>query len=154
MHSGWRRAVQSGATVAVPLYVATGPIRGMLRACNFWVRAFPLFLRYKWAEWRINTEEQADEARECRWERLHAQYAPHLLRHILELRGYFIKVGQFASSRNDFMPARIIEELSKLQGDVPGMPASQVRRVIERDMGVPLDSVFSEFDMTPLGAAR
>ena len=71
----------------MPLYVATSPIRGMLRACNFWVRAFPLFLRYKWAEWRINSEEDEDEVREARWDCLHARYAPHLLRHILDLRG-------------------------------------------------------------------
>jgi aarF domain-containing kinase len=124
-------AAQRTPSVATPFYVAAGPIRGLLRACNFWARAFPLFLRYKWAEWRINAEEEDDEAREMRWDRLHAQYAPHLLRHILQLRGYFIKVGQFASSRNDFIPARVIKELSKLQGDVPGMSAAQVRRVME-----------------------
>ena len=87
----------TGVVAAVCLR-AVPALRGALRACNFWRRAFPFFLRYKWAEWRINSEEKTPEARECRWDLLHDYYAPILLRHILELRGYFIKVGQFASS--------------------------------------------------------
>ena len=93
----------TGVVAAVCLR-AVPALCGALRACNFWRRAVPFFLRYKWAEWRINSEEKTPEARECRWDLLHDYYAPILLRHILELRGYFIKVGQFASSRNDFIP--------------------------------------------------
>ena len=129
------------------------PLSGMVRACNFWRRAAPFFVRYKYAEWRINAEEAGQAARETRWNRIHEHSAPILLRHILDLRGYFIKVGQFASSRNDFVPARIIKELEKLQDAVPAMPALQVRRIVERDFGQSLDSIFSTFDMTPLGAA-
>ena len=110
-----RALVMSGVTgvVAAVCLRAVPALRGALRACNFWRRAFPFFLRYKWAEWRINSEEKTPEARECRWDLLHDYYAPILLRHILELRGYFIKVGQFASSRNDFIASGICGETLK-----------------------------------------
>ena len=94
------RGLVVGVAVAVCLS-AVPTLRGALRACNFWWRTFPFFLRYKWAEWRINREEKTEQARDQRWDRLHDCSAPFLLRHILELCGYFIKVGQFASSRND-----------------------------------------------------
>jgi hypothetical protein len=68
-----------GAAVAVALRFALEPLRGVARACNFWTRAFPFFLRYKWAEWRINAEEEDEQARERRWDRLHEHYAPFLL---------------------------------------------------------------------------
>jgi len=142
-----------GGVAAAVCLSAVPTLRGALRACNFWRRAFPFFLRYKWAEWRINSEEKTEEAREQRWDRLHDYYAPFLLRHILELRGYFIKVGQFASSRNDFIPARVLRELSTLQDQVPGMTAAAVKRVVQGDLGRPLEDVFAEFDYTPLGAA-
>jgi hypothetical protein len=126
-----RQRLLLGSTAAIPLgFLGFLPLKGMMRACNFWRRALPFFLRYKFAEWRINAEEESEEAREKRWDRLHDHYAPHLLRHILDLRGYFIKVGQFASSRNDFIPARILKELTRLQDRVPGMPASDVKRII------------------------
>jgi len=74
--------------VAVGVCLSAVPtLRGALRACNFWWRTFPFFLRYKWAEWRIHREEKTEQAREQRWDRLHDCSAPFLLRHILEFCG-------------------------------------------------------------------
>ena len=50
---------------------------GACAPCNFWRRAAPFFVRYKYAEWRINAEEGEEAARETRWNRIHEHSAAH-----------------------------------------------------------------------------
>ena len=47
----------------------------------------------------------------------------------------------------------MLRELSTLQDQVPGMTSAAVKRVVQGDLGWPLEDVFVEFDYTPLGAA-
>ena len=70
-----------------------------------------------------------------------------------ELGATFIKVGQVASTRGDLLPKPLVEELARLQDDVPPFPFTQVRSTIESELGRPLESVFREFEPTPVAAA-
>ncbi len=70
-----------------------------------------------------------------------------------ELGPTFIKLGQLLSTRPDFVPADIIQELSRLQDSVPPVPPEDIAAEVEREIGRPLDQVFSRFDPEPLGAA-
>ncbi|KAA0235830.1 MAG: AarF/ABC1/UbiB kinase family protein [Actinobacteria bacterium] len=70
----------------------------------------------------------------------------------VELRGGFLKLGQFVSARPDLLPDVYVEELSKLQDRVPPAPASVMRAVIEADVG-PIDELFCEFDYDSASAA-
>lgn len=65
----------------------------------------------------------------------------------------FIKLGQIISTRPDIVPADIIEELKKLQDDVPPEPFESIRPMIENELGAPIDIVFEEFDRVPLASA-
>ncbi len=69
------------------------------------------------------------------------------------LKGAFAKAGQFASLRHDLLPARAHSALSSLRDRVPPLPFSQIRWAVERELGAPLEQLFSGFDATPLGAA-
>ena len=71
----------------------------------------------------------------------------------LEMGGVLIKVGQFLSSRVDLLPPEYIEELALLQDEVPGVAFDEIRRVVEEDLGAPIDRLFSRFDPEPLAAA-
>ncbi|MGE0396471.1 MAG: ABC1 kinase family protein [Kofleriaceae bacterium] len=64
----------------------------------------------------------------------------------------FIKVGQVMSSRRDLFSAGVIDELRWLQDRVAPFPFRQVRRVIERELGAPLDRLFRELSPTPIAA--
>jgi len=65
----------------------------------------------------------------------------------------YIKLGQWLSSRADILPQPYMEELAKLQDDVPASSFEQVRPIIENDLG-PLDKVFSSINkMTISGAS-
>ncbi|MBW4837922.1 MAG: AarF/ABC1/UbiB kinase family protein [Paenibacillaceae bacterium] len=70
-----------------------------------------------------------------------------------ELGPTFVKVGQLASTRSDLLPEAIIQELVKLQDQVPPFPAEEARRILEAELHQPLTELFQGFDETPLAAA-
>ncbi len=76
-----------------------------------------------------------------------------LRRALQDLGPSFIKLGQVASTRPDVLPADIIEELKKLQDDVPPVPFAELKPLIEAELGGPLETVFATFDETPLASA-
>ena len=70
-----------------------------------------------------------------------------------ELGPTFIKLGQIASTRPDWLSADYITELEKLQHSVPAFPFEQAREIVEEELGRPLDELFEDFERTPLAAA-
>jgi ubiquinone biosynthesis protein len=51
------------------------------------------------------------------------------------------------------VPQIYLEELSTLHDQVPPIPTKQIRRRIQDELGLPLESVFETFDELPLAAA-
>ena len=72
---------------------------------------------------------------------------------MLQLGPTFIKVGQLLSTRADILPTESVEELSKLQDEVPAFTASKARQIIESELGKPIEQMFGYFDPIPLAAA-
>lgn len=65
----------------------------------------------------------------------------------------FVKMGQIASTRPDLVPADIIAELEHLQDQVPAFPYEEARRIVEKELGRPLEEMFMEFHEIPFAAA-
>src|SRR5213076_3409872 len=61
-----------------------------------------------------------------------------------------IKLGQALSTRPDLVGAKAAENLSQLQDNLPPAPFAAIRQTIETSFGAPLDTLFSEFDETPI----
>jgi predicted unusual protein kinase regulating ubiquinone biosynthesis (AarF/ABC1/UbiB family) len=72
---------------------------------------------------------------------------------LLELGPTFIKVGQLFSTRADLFPPEYVEELAKLQDQVPAFTYEQVAAIIEADLGKSLNTLFRHFDPVPIAAA-
>ena len=70
-----------------------------------------------------------------------------------ELGPTFIKFGQILSMRPDLVPGLLVLELKKLQDQVPPSPKQAVQTLLEKALSRPMNTVFSEFDWTPLGSA-
>jgi ubiquinone biosynthesis protein len=70
-----------------------------------------------------------------------------------ELGPTFVKFGQLLSTRPDVMPPDIIAELRKLQDDVSPIPFTDVRRVVEEELGLTVERAFLSFEETPIAAA-
>jgi ubiquinone biosynthesis protein len=82
-----------------------------------------------------------------------SQRGQHLREMLDELGPTFVKFGQLLSTRPDILPPDIISELRGLQDDVRPFPFAQVEQVIEEDLDLTLDKLFTEFDETPVAAA-
>ena len=65
----------------------------------------------------------------------------------------FVKLGQVMSTRPDLLDTETIDELRKLQDRLPAFPIERVRRIVEEDLGAPLEERFAEFDPLPVAAA-
>ena len=70
-----------------------------------------------------------------------------------ELGPVYVKVGQMLSTRPDLIGQDFADELAKLQDQVPPFPFSQVREVVQEELGAPLEELFAEFQETPTAAA-
>lgn len=79
---------------------------------------------------------------------------PQGLRMALEELGpTYIKLGQILSTRPDLIPVDFLQELSRLQDKVPPFPAAAARKIIETELEVGIDILFSQFDDIPLASA-
>lgn len=70
-----------------------------------------------------------------------------------ELGPCFIKLGQLLSTRPDLLPPTYIQALVRLQNGIAPVPSERVVRIVEGELGVPLDEVFRSFERTPLATA-
>jgi ubiquinone biosynthesis protein len=70
-----------------------------------------------------------------------------------ELGPTYIKLGQILSTRPDLIPMEFIQELSKLQDNVPAFPFERVRKVIDSEFGRPPEDLFDQLDEEPLASA-
>jgi len=82
-----------------------------------------------------------------------AQQATWLREGLLRLGPTFIKIGQQFSTRVDVLSPELIRELEKLQDRVPPFSSDAAVRIIEEQLGGPLDSHYSEFERQPIAAA-
>lgn len=88
------------------------------------------------------------------WFRKHKRSRGEALRLTLEDLGpIFIKFGQALSTRPDIIPEDIIEELKKLQDNVPPFSSKDALRMIEKAFGKSAHDVFAEFDEQVLASA-
>ena len=69
------------------------------------------------------------------------------------LGGLWLKVGQLLSLRIDVFPREFCYELGKLQNRAQGFPTEHARRIIEEDMGAPIELYFEEFGEQPFAVA-
>ncbi|KAK2988147.1 hypothetical protein RJ640_020629 [Escallonia rubra] len=65
----------------------------------------------------------------------------------------FVKIGQGLSTRPDLCPPEYLEELSELQDALPTFPDAEALSCIEKELGLPLDSIYSSISASPIAAA-
>ncbi len=90
---------------------------------------------------------------------------PHLLDHdapsraermqgmLEELGGTWVKLGQALALRFDVLPADYCFQFFQLLNQVRPFPTGEVRRILETELGRPVERLFRSFDWTPLAAA-
>jgi predicted unusual protein kinase regulating ubiquinone biosynthesis (AarF/ABC1/UbiB family) len=79
--------------------------------------------------------------------------ARRILTTLSDLGPCFIKVGQALSTRPDLVRRDWLEELTRLQDDLPPFPHDRALALIEAELGAPAATLFAEFPEHPVAAA-
>src|SRR5213595_1012325 len=82
-----------------------------------------------------------------------SQRGQHLREMLDELGPTVVKFGQLLSTRPDVLPPDIIAELRGLQDDVRPVPLADIEKVVEEDLGLTIQQLFTEFEERPVAAA-
>jgi predicted unusual protein kinase regulating ubiquinone biosynthesis (AarF/ABC1/UbiB family) len=96
----------------------------------------------RWWDQRVGTSPQQQRAR-----------AVELREMLTELGPAFIKIGQALSTRPDILPAVYLEEMSKLQDQIPPFDNQIAFRFIEEELGHPPHRLYAELTPDPIAAA-
>ncbi len=86
-------------------------------------------------------------------EQVQKQLAKNLLAKLNELGPCFIKVGQALSTRPDLVKRDWLEELTKLQDNLPAFSHEKALSIIKEELGSSSDDLFEEFPNQPIAAA-
>lgn len=79
--------------------------------------------------------------------------ARRILNSLTSLGPCFIKVGQALSTRPDLVRRDWLEELTRLQDDLPPFPCALARQTIRSELGAEIDELFDDFPGYPIAAA-
>ena len=95
-----------------------------------------------------------DEQRRAAYAAYHDKWRDEPLRVCLDLRGFYVKVGQLcAGFPGDGLPAPYKQSLKVLQENVPPLPFARIKQIAEAELGCEIEEVFAEFEEAPIGAA-
>ncbi len=126
-------------------------VERVVRSTRIGYAAACVWLRYKLPSWldRLSGRDPKDR----NLDGIHQKNADQIYRTATELRGLLIKMCQVIGTRSDVFPPAYVKTLSQTHDRLPPREFDEIRRVVEEDLGKPLDAVFSEFDTKPVAAA-
>jgi len=95
----------------------------------------------KWDEWQNQVEQNQGKR------------ATQLREKLTHLGPTFIKVGQALSTRPDLIRKDFLEELVKLQDQLPPFESKLAREIIETELNQPIGRLFRDLSAEPVAAA-
>lgn len=126
-------------------------LRRLRRSARVARTAARIYVGYKRTQRRARKLPAEQAAAE--WELRHELFAQSLYRLAVDLKGMYIKSGQFVGTRADLVPAPYVRSLSRLQDSVPPRAVAEVRATIAEQFARPVEEVFATFDERPLASA-
>ncbi len=118
------------------------------RGFLIWITLISLLINL----WLDNIRFTIFQTKRDKKSRVQIKRAKWFTNQLIKLGSAFIKIGQLLSARPDLIPNTWIQELSKLQDQVPNFSFKQVEETIRKELG----SKFNEIDQImsdPIGSA-
>mmetsp|Transcript_39791 Transcript_39791/g.106135 ORF Transcript_39791/g.106135 Transcript_39791/m.106135 type:complete len:751 (+) Transcript_39791:75-2327(+) len=113
-----------------------------------------VFLDYKLCQWSSNRlPDEEEEKKDSIWDRTHERNSKYLCKKFIGLEGLWVKLGQYLSSRADVMPPSYLEALSKCQDSLPARPFSEIKALLEKELGGRIEEHFEHVDPVPIACA-
>ena len=72
---------------------------------------------------------------------------------LLDLGPTYVKIGQIVSSRPDLFPDYVVDELEKLQNNVPSFDYSLVKQIFVDEFSCDMNTKFQQFSIQPIASA-
>jgi len=123
-------------------------LKKLKRAFLIWITLISLLINL----WIDNIRFKIFQTKSNEKSRVQIKRAKWFTNQLIKLGSAFIKIGQLLSARPDLIPNTWIQELSKLQDQVPNFSFTQVEETIRNELG----SKFNEIDQIicdPVGSA-
>ncbi len=123
-------------------------LKKLKRAFLIWITLISLLINL----WIDNIRFTIFQAKKNEKSRVQIKRARCFTNQLIKLGSAFIKIGQLLSARPDLIPNTWIQELSKLQDQVPNFSFTQVEETIRNELG----SKFNKIDQIicdPVGSA-
>ena len=138
---GLREPLRRYDAKTIRRYYRSRPWAGIGRALTI-IWSFATFIfSLKWDDWRNQTERNKFKR------------AAQLRQILTRLGPTFIKVGQALSTRPDLVRKDFLDELIKLQDQLPPFDNALAFSIIEAELGQPVTELFSEISSNPVAAA-
>ena len=118
--------------------------RGLL----IWITLISLLINL----WLDNTRFTIFQTKSSKKSRIQIKRAKWFTNQLIKLGSAFIKIGQLLSARPDLIPNTWIQELSKLQDQVPNFSFEQVEETIRKELGSKADEI-DQIISEPVGSA-
>ena len=131
---------------------------GALRTLRFYGHLLPVVAGYVKclvvdARGVFAGSELSEEEKRKVWDARHEWGAERVKRMILELGGFYLKVGQVFATKSDLLPPQYIAALKSVFDDCAPADARAIVKIVEKDLGGSVDSLFAEFDRAPMATA-
>ncbi|EOY29154.1 ABC1 family protein, putative [Theobroma cacao] len=94
-----------------------------------------------------------ESERAALWEKAHKRNAKRVVGFMIEMKGLWVKLGQFLSTHAEVFPEAYISLLKQLQVSLPPRPFKEVCQTIQNEFGKTMDDLFADFTKEPLATA-
>ena len=131
-----------------PRYDPEADLRWLILRPWIWIsRLIEVISRLGWLAITLVAQSSSPDPR------VQQRLARSILSTLSTLGPCFIKVGQALSTRPDLVKREWLEELTRLQDDLPPFPHGVALGLIDKELGAPAQQLFAEFPDFPVAAA-
>ena len=113
------------------------------RAMRYWRKLVPIITRYLLVKARADRCRRNGDtvAADLLWEQQHETGAAELRDMLVELKGFYLKLGQILAAKTDMLPKQYTTTLQTLLSSMPEEPLRSIQSTLRNDLRTPFHQV-------------
>ena len=129
---------------------------GALRTLRFYGHLLPVIAGYVKClllDVGLKKKSLSSEQIQQIWDLKHEWGALKVKTMILDLGGFYLKVGQVFATKSDLLPPQYIAALKSVFDDCPPVDGKVIRKIVQKELKGKVDKLFASFEKSPLATA-